>query len=157
MFETTTERDYSYLAAGRRWLVPELELTRAPDGTVGISRAEIRRIHRAVGNELCGMPENLNSAELEFLCDATGSSYTALAEHLGVHRSTVTKWRHADAVPRLASLAAKRWFWFKLFGGDLPNWRVPLKAMADEQAFLQLARERAISQQVVEPIQSEAA
>ncbi len=157
MFETTTQHDYSYSAAGRSWLVPELELTRAPDGTTGISRGEIQRINRAVGNELCGMDGNLNAAELEFLCDVTQSTFKELAEHLGVHKSTVTKWRHADGVPRLASLAAKRWFWFKLFGGELTNWRVPLPAMADEQAFLALARQQAISEHVVEPIAVEAA
>ena len=157
MFETTIQQDYSYLAAGRTWRVAELELTLAPDGTLGISMAEIRRIHRAIANQLCGAEDDLDSTELEFLCDIAGTTFTAAAEQLGVHKSTITKWRQAGRVPRLPSLALKHWFWFRLFGGEMTEWAVPLRFLSDEQAFLALARQEAISQQVVEAIELQAA
>jgi hypothetical protein len=36
-------------------------------------------------------------AELEFLCDVTGTSFADVAGVLHIHRSTVTRWRSRQA------------------------------------------------------------
>jgi len=144
--ETLVERDYPYHAAGRVWRVPEVRLTRLPDGTVGISQAEIDRIHRAIANRVCGGGGRLTFDELDFLCDVTGTRLTEVAARLGVHKSTVSKWRGAGIVGgEVGSLALKRWFWFKLFGGHLGGEPVRLDELRDDAAFLDIASRRAIA------------
>lgn len=155
--KTTTERDYLFQAAGRFWVIPELTLTELPDGSLGLAQQEADRVHRAIANEVCGKPVDLNALELEFLCDVTGVLYTEVADLLAVHKSTVTKWRQAGAVPHLASLALKKTFWFRLFGAQLEAWQVPVGRLEDEEAFLALARREAIEQELVGPVVVKAA
>lgn len=95
-----TKRNYPYQAAGRTWTVPELRLTSLPDGSAAISEEEIQRIHRAIANEICGDEARLTMAELEFLCDATETSFSDVASTLQLHRSTVTRWRKTGEVPK---------------------------------------------------------
>ena len=116
-----------------------------PDKTVVILEEELDRIHRAIANEICGSPETLSMAELEFLCDVADTSLTEVAEYLGIHRSTVTRWRKAGAVPKsVMSVVLKKWFWFKLFGQEVGDRSVPLGHVVDEGAFLSFARQEAI-------------
>ncbi len=155
--KTRIDRDYAYLSAGRFWVVPELTVTIMPDGSEGISLSEIRRTHRAIANYVCGAPGPLSWADFDFLCTLTDTRYNAVAEHLSLHKSTVTRWRRADAVPQLASLALKRWFWLHLFGEELRGWRVPVNQLGDDQSFLARARARAISEELVESVAPRAA
>ena len=90
MVKTIFEKNYPYQAAGRIWGVPELRLTTLPDGTVAILEEEINRIHRAIANEICGSPENLTIDELEFLCDITLTSFTDVADYLGMKSEKYT-------------------------------------------------------------------
>ena len=141
-------------AAGRLWSVPQLHLTTLPDGTVAILEEEIEHIHRGIANEICGSIEALTVGELEFLCDLTLTPWSAAAEFLGVHRSTLSKWRRTEVVPRsVISLALKKWFWFKLFGKELGSRTVKLSCLSSEGAFLSYARQEAIERALAEPIE----
>jgi len=155
--ETKTELNYPFQAAGRVWQVPELALTRLPDGTLAISQEEILRVHRAIANELCGGSRDLTGVELEFFCDVTDHLFAEVASYLGVHKSTVTKWRRGGRLPHLASLALKKWFWFGLFGDALHEWNVPLGRLEDDAEFLALARAQAIARELVEPVAAKVA
>ncbi len=73
MSETIDKRNQPFHAAGRLWTVPRMTLSVLPDGTLALSQAEIDRIHRAVANAVCGNARSLSTAELEFLCDVTGT------------------------------------------------------------------------------------
>ncbi len=157
MLTTRIEVNYSFFSAGRFWCVEELTLTVLPDGTTGISQAESSRIHRAIANQVCGAPADLSWHEFEFLCELNGTLYSEVAEQLSLHKSTVSRWRQAGAVPHLASLALKRWFWVKLFGEQLKGWRVPVAHLGDEAGFLARARQQAIDQHVVEAVAPQAA
>jgi len=157
MLKTRTELDYPFFSAGRFWLVQELTITVLPDGTEGISQAESDRIHRAVANQICGAAADLSWDEFEFLCDLTGTLHVEVARHLGLHKSTVSRWRPAGRVPHLASLALKRWFWLGLFGDLLKGWRLPVAQFGDDTGFLARARQRAIDQRLVEEVVPQAA
>ena len=151
--KTLNRKNYPYQAAGRTWSVPELHLVTMSDGTVAILEEEINRIHRAIANEICGSPNNLSIEELEFLCDITQTSFTDVADYLGVHRSTLTKWRKTDGVPRtVISSVLKKWFWFKLFGRDLGSRSVKIEQLKDEGTFLSFAKNQAIDRHLAEPI-----
>ena len=148
------KKNYPYQAAGRVWAVPELRLVTMPDGTIAILEEEIDRIHRAIANEICGSSDNLSMEELEFLCDITRTSFTDVADYLGVHRSTLTKWRKTGEVPRtIISLVLKKWFWFKLFGHDLGSRSVKIEQLKDEGVFLSFAKSQAIERHLAEPIE----
>ncbi len=148
-----TEKDYKYRAAGRTWLVPELHLEKMPDGTLTISQDEIDRIHRAIANQICGSPEALTFEELEFLSDVSATPFYEVAKQIGMHKSTLSKWRKSGAVPNsITSIFLKRWFWFRLFGQGLGNKTVKLKDLGDEAAFLTLAKSHAIGQKLTESV-----
>lgn len=152
--KTLTKKNYPYQTAGRTWAVRELHLVMMPDKTVAILEEELARIHRAIANEICGSPEMLSMAELEFLCDVADTSLTEVAEYLGIHRSTVTRWRKAGEVPKsVMSVALKKWFWFKLFGQEVGDRSVPLGHIVDEEAFLSFARQEAIDKHLAEQIE----
>lgn len=152
--KTLAERNYAYHAAGKVWRVPLLRLTRLPDGSVGISDDEIRRVHRAVANALCGSRDALSFDEFEFLCDTGEVSFTDVARHLGLHKSTLSKWRQAGTVPPgLTSLALKRYFWFLLFGSELGGKQITLSQVQDEAAFLEMAHDQAIKEHAADPIE----
>ena len=149
-----SEKDYKYRAAGQTWLVPRLYLEKMPDGTLAISQEEIDRIHRAIANQICGSSSGLTFDQLEFLCDASETPFYEVAEELGVHKSTLSKWRKAGGVPNNpTSVFLKRWFWFRLFGEKLGNKTVKWKDLGDETRFLTLARSHAIGQKLTEPVQ----
>lgn len=141
------EKNYKYRAAGRTWLVPKLHLKKMPDGTVAISQDEIDRIHKAIANQICGSSEVLSFVELEFLCDVSETSFYEVAKHIGMHKSTPSKWRKIGTVPNhITSIFLKRWFWFKLFGQVLSDETIKLKDLRDEIEFLTLAKSHAIGQ-----------
>ena len=152
--KTLTKKNYPYQAAGRTWAVRELRLVTMPDKTVAILEDEIDRIHRAIANEICGSPDPLSMDELEFLCDITATSFAEVANYLGIHRSTVTRWRKAGEVPKsVMSVVLKKWFWFKLFGQEVGDRSVPLGHIVDEGAFLSFARQEAIDKHLAEQIE----
>jgi hypothetical protein len=140
-----TAKNYLMHAAGHVWSVDAVTLTQLPDGTLALSQAELGRLHRAVANAICGGIGALSFDELEFLCDVTATTFTEVAEHLELNKSTITTWRRKGAVPsRIASNALKRWFWFRLFGAELAGDRLPLSRFRDDEAFLESATQRAI-------------
>ena len=123
-----------------------------PDGTVSITEDEIDRVHRDIANEICGSPESLSKVELEFLCDVSGTLFTEVAAYLGVHKSTLTKWRKTEVPKNALNLLLKKWFWFKLFGEELANKSIRIKQLEDERVFLKLARKEAIGEKLVKTI-----
>ena len=143
--ETFIEKDYRYHAAGKVWVVTEIQWTRLPDGAVGLDQDESHRIHKAIANALCGSSRPLTFEEFEFLADVTGVSFTEVATHLDIHKSTISRWRRVDGpFSRLYSLALKRLFWFKLFARPLLHEKVTLEQVQDERELLHLASQRAI-------------
>jgi len=139
------EKNHPIFAAGRLWMVPSITLTELPDGTIAVSQQEIARVHLGIANAVCGAPGPLSQADLEFLCDVTDTKYAAVAKHLGLDKSTVSKWRRrGNAVPLLYSLHLKKFFWFNLFGSELGDHRVTLELVANEADLLSLAKEKAI-------------
>ena len=154
MMKTLTKKNYPYQAAGRTWAVRELRLVTMPDKTVAIPEEEIDRIHRAIANEICGSSETLSMDELEFLCDMTETPFSEVADYLGIHRSTVTRWRKAREIPKsVMSVVLKKWFWFKLFGKEVGDRSVPLGHVVNEEAFLSFARQEAIDKHLTEQIE----
>lgn len=146
-------RDYGYEAAGHVWRVPRVRLVLLPDGSTGISEAEIERIHRAIANELCGDEGNLSFVELEFLCDVTSTSLSEVATVLGLHKSTVSKWRETSVLPGdVTSNALKRFFWHKLFGADLATTQIPIEATASDRSLLHYMHDRAIRAKLAAPV-----
>ena len=151
--KTTVKKNYPYQTAGQTWSVPELRLVSLPDGTVAISEAEIHRIHRAIANEICGNNASLSIAELEFLCDVTGTTFSDVANWLQIHRSTVTRWRKSGKVPKsVMSLVLKKWFWFLLFGESLHDEAIPLNCAVNETQFLSFAKQETIDKHLADPI-----
>lgn len=147
------EHNYKYRVAGLTWLIPELSLDQLPDGTMAISAEEIDRIHLAIANEICGSSSELTFDQLEFLCDVSETPFYEVAEHLGMHKSTLSKWRKTGAVPNTpTSFFLKKWFWFKLFGERLGNRTVKWKDLGDEERLLSLAKSHAINQRLTEPV-----
>ena len=147
-----SEKNYKYQAAGRTWVVPKLKLDKMPDGTVALMEDEIERIHRDIANEICGTAENLSKDELEFLCDVAGTPFSEVADYLGVHKSTITKWRKTEVPKNALNLLLKRWFWFRLFGAELAESTVEIRQLEDEKTFLSYARREAIGMKLVKPI-----
>lgn len=147
-------RDYPIPAGGHLWTVDAVAVSELPDGTQAVSQAELQRIHRAVANAICGARGVLSFEELDFLCDVTATTYSQVADHLDLNKSTVTTWRRRGSVPsRVTSNALKRWFWFRLFGEDLAAERVPLSRFQNDEAFLEVAAQRAIRSKVTIPVE----
>jgi hypothetical protein len=145
MTVTETIASYPYIAAGRTWLIANVNLKKAPDGTVVIPGFEIERMHRIIVNEICGSPSPLTPAELEFLCDTTTTRFNEVAEFLAVTKGSVTFWkRPGKFVPLGESLRLKRWFWYKVFAEDLavsPQ-TIGLEIVADDARLLETLKER---------------
>lgn len=139
------ERNYLVHAGGRLWTVDGVSLTLLPDDTLGVSQAELEKVHRGVANAICAGHEVLSIEELDFLCDVTTTTYAEVAAFLDLNKSTISTWRRKGAVPtRLTSNALKKWFWFRLFGDALSDERLPLSNFQDDAAFLETATQRAI-------------
>jgi len=140
-----TVRKYQLHAGGRVWEVNGVTLTVLPDDSLGVSQAELSKIHRGVANAICAGHEVLTIDELDFLCDLTSTTYTEVAAFLDLNKSTITTWRRRGAVPtRLTSNALKKWFWFRLFGELMREERLPLSTFQDDEAFLESATRRAV-------------
>ena len=151
--KTKIEKNYPYQAAGRTWAVPALQLVALPDGTAAISAEEIQRIHRAIANEICGSNASLSMEELEFLCDVTDTTFSAVADWLQIHRSTVTRWRKSGEVPKNAlSLVLKKRFWYLLFGYSLHDEVIPLNWAIDETKFLSFAKQETLDKHLADPV-----
>jgi len=140
-----TLRNYEYGAAGHRWLVSEYRLVVFEDGEEVVSLPEIKRIHRAIANEICGSPEPLTFDELEFLVDTAGTSLADVSRVLDVHRSTITKWRDRGVVSRgVFSVTLKRHFWFVLFGEALRGRNIPMEIVGSDPALLRYIHDQAM-------------
>ena len=152
--KTKTERHYPYAAAGRVWVMPTYTLTVLADGTPVVMKSELDRVHRAIGNEICGAADNLTVDELDFLCDVTATTYTELAEVLDMNKSSLSRWKKPGAVPsRASSNLLKRWFWMKLFGSDLKSAAVPLTLLNRDAKLLEYLRQRALDDGVAGPVE----
>ncbi len=142
---TETIASYPYLAAGRTWLITDVTLKKAPDGTVVLPGFEIERMHKIIVNEICGSPSSLTPAELEFLCDVTATRFNEVAEFLAVTKGSITFWkRPGKSVPLGESLRLKRWFWYKVFADDVAasHQTVGLDIVADDVRLLETLKER---------------
>lgn len=145
--------DYEFHAAGRVWRVPSLKLTVMPDGTRGISQVEIDRVHTAIANEICGASGPMTFDELEFLCEVTSSPFTEVADLLGLHKSTLSRWRQTGSVPkRVYGYFLRKHFWFRLFGEQLGTRRIDLGTVANEEEFLRFAHDEAIRKHLADPV-----
>jgi hypothetical protein len=137
---------YPYMTAGRTWIIPNVTLEHAPDGSVMISGAEAMRMQRIVANEICGQASTLTPEELEFLCDATSTRFNDVAEFLSVTKGSVTFWkRPGKTVPLNESLRLKKWFWKKVFDTELLNFSifsVPTLVLTDDGKLLEFLREQ---------------
>jgi len=134
---------YPYQTAGRTWLMKDVALVRAIDGSVVLPGWEIERMHRIVANEICGAPSSLTASELEFLCDATATRFHEVADFLGFTKGSVTVWkRPGKVVPLGESLRLKRWFWYKMFAQDLVKepQSVSLDVIADDARILEILK-----------------
>lgn len=152
--KTVSMPNYRFEAAGRAWNVPVLHLVVLPDGSQAISEMEIRRVHAAIANEICGSETPLTIEELDFLCDVTETPLSEVARLLDLHKSTLSKWRSTQHISKaIYSDRLKKLFWFKLFGEQLRGERVPLHQFEDEQQFLRFAHERAIRQKLADPVE----
>lgn len=148
------DKKYPYRAAGQIWVIPEFRLSELPDGTLVVLEEEIDRIHYAIANEICGDENGLSKDELEFLCDMTQTSFSEIADYLGVHPSTLTKWRTAGKIPKnIMGLALKKWFWFKLFGRKLGRRKISISQFRDEVSFLSFAKAEAIQRNLAERVE----
>jgi DNA-binding transcriptional regulator YiaG len=138
---TYIARDHAYAAAGHVWVVPSVRLSDLPDGTAGLSHEEAGRINRGIVHAICTDSKDLTLDELEFLLDASGATSTELAEHLGIHKSALSKWRSRRSVPAgLLSTALKRFFWFRVFALQIADLQAPLATMASDAALLEYVR-----------------
>ena len=156
--KTIVEHDYPYHSAGRIWILPSLNIVELPDGTVGISGTEIRRVHRAIANSICGSPSVLTSDEFEFLTDVTRKPYNEVARAIGITPSALTRWmERGSKMPRLRSMFLKRWFWFQIFGEELADLEVSLHYLRDEDAFLRFARDQAIARDLTMEVKEKVA
>ena len=98
--------------------------------------------------------------ELDFLCDATVTTYTEIATELDLHRSALTRWRRSGSIPhRLYSSTLKRFFWFKVFGNDLEHSEtsLSLSAFRNEDTVLRFMHDQAIAQKFAERMERVAA
>ena len=151
---TFIETQCQYHAAARLWVIPQIEYTQLPDGTSGISAAEINKLNRAIANHLCGEAEALTSPELDFLCDVAGSTLSQLASMLRMDKSAISRWRSGNrGIPHSASWILKRWFWYRLFGEESKESKVSLHRLETDISFLSFARERAVESQLTYAVQ----
>ena len=131
----------------------KIHLRRRDNTPVAISKAEVDGINRAIANQICGSPAELTLEEREFLADATARTFADVAAFLGVHKSTVSKWRSQGAVPRGATGALlKRWFWFLLFGESSARWTASVSHFRTDNEFLAYVHDRAIQARLADAI-----
>ena len=145
--KTVTKTDHPIHIAGRLWTIPTFEMVERPDGSGGVvngvSRTELTRVHRGIANVICGDPAPLSPDELEFFCDVTETPYMDVAKHLGIAKSTVSKWwtRRDTTLSLLYSRHLKKWFWFKLFGDQFGHFSVLVRmAINDDELLSHLAK-----------------
>lgn len=139
-----TIASYPYRTAGRTWLIANVSLKKAQDGSIVLPGTEIERMHRIISNEICGSPSSIHPEELEFLCDVTATRFNEVADFLGFTKGSITAWkRPGKVVPLGESLRLKRWFWYKIFAGDLalmPQ-TVALDVVVDDALILETLKE----------------
>jgi hypothetical protein len=66
-------KNYPFMAAGRIWTIPAVTLSIHPDGSTGLSLAEIQRIQKAIANEICASTSPTTAEEMEFLRETPGT------------------------------------------------------------------------------------
>lgn len=108
---------------GRVWIFPEVTYVKDPEGELGISLAELKKLQLAIANAVCGEDSRLSCDEFDFLMDLSESSVKEISLLLKCHSSNVGRWRNKDNLPPLESVVLKEFFWVKLFGGcvEYPN------------------------------------
>lgn len=142
-FQERTFHNHRYDAAGHTWIVPTVRLVLLPDDDeYAISLAEIQRIQRGIIHAICTDPAELTFDEFEFLCDVTQTTQTKAAAVLGLHKSTLSKWKSRGTGPSgVTSTALKRYFWFKHFGDRVREVQAPLGTMASDSEILRYVRD----------------
>ncbi len=156
--EKKVYKNYPYHAAGKVWTIPQVTFVIGPDKSLGLTPSELRRISFAIANEIIGSPKPLSPDELDFLRDITATKYSDIAKVLGTARSNISLWREpGKEVPRLHSLAIKRWFWVKIFASELESLGMleiifSVQAMSDDASLLAAMRSQAISTKITFPL-----
>lgn len=115
----TIVQEAVFPAAGRLWIVVDYRLTPLKSGGLGVTRSELRRIHRAIALAICNTSDPpMSPSEFEFLCDIADVPYAEAAGEIGLHRNAITKWMGRN-LPMKAdhSNVLKRWFLRLLFPG----------------------------------------
>ena len=73
------KKNYSMHFAGHIWTFARVSFTHDAEGYLGISAAELMKLHRAVANAICGSNSALTSDELDFLCALTSTTNRDIA------------------------------------------------------------------------------
>lgn len=145
---------YAFPVGAKHWQVPQVHIEADFIGEPVVPGREVTRITLSVANAICGSPDPLSTAELEYLCDLTCVRYADVAQLLDVTRATVSIWfKKARPVSRTYSVKLKKWFWQKIFAKRLEK---PL-LFAVEEAFddailLQRLNREAIEQGLASPV-----
>jgi hypothetical protein len=118
--ETFIQKKYDWHAAGRIWTFDKVTFTRAPDGSVGLSFAEIDRMNKLITNEICKSLAALTASEFEFFCDITATSFVTVAKMLHISKATVSLWaKKKSTLPFAESVLLKEYFWSTVFSVEL--------------------------------------
>lgn len=112
-------RNHAMHFAGKVWVFKEVVFSRDDDGELGISLAELSRLHRTVANAICANDAPLTREELDFLCQFASTTNREIAAILKCTPTNVSKWRKREHVPDLESIVLKEVFWEKIFGKDI--------------------------------------
>ena len=138
--------------AGKIWIFRKVVFSRDEEGELGISFAELTRLHRAVANAICASENHLTRDELDFLCELVSATNREIADALKCAPTSISKWRKRQHVPELESIVLKEIFWEKVFGKDI---EYP-KASFGKDRLHQMGR-IAIKLKLADPVEKSAA
>ena len=151
-FQTEMKRHHAMHFAGKVWVFQKVLFTQDEEGYLGVSMAELIRLHRAVANAICANDNPLTSEELDFLCKLTSTTNKNIAEILKCTPTNVSKWRKRQRVPDLESIVLKEVFWETIFG---KNVEYPKASFG--KARLQKMGQTAIKLKLADPVEKNAA
>lgn len=138
--------------AGKVWVFQKVVFSQDEEGELGISFAELTRLHRAVANAVCANDSSLTREELDFLCEMTSTTNREIADLLKCTPTNVSKWRKRQHVPDLESIVLKEIFWEKIFGRDV---EYPHASFGKDR--LQQMGKTAIKLKLADPVERSAA